>query len=514
MHRLLAIATGIRGILPAAALLAAVCLLASSPKSASASFEPEVEASLSNPAPGAHSDLTIDFSLPEGDVMPERIVASLPPEWGVVEGTNVPLGARVGRVRALATLGLINSPCNQILEMEFTMLNASLDTDDPIDFYTEDGGGDPTTVDWAEDIDDDRLVQAIDQWPEFLDRVLADADADPISRIAGMSIVASTPVLLQFVIFPPGAAVFDGFPAGNALGYPVVALLQDFGDPQAIPKPGVITDLCTPLVNVRTEFFGVSRDNEDTFTVNESGVDLLTNPQAGAYTFTVATTSQRDADGDGYENRLDTCALVPNVGNPRIPNSGDDDSDGLDKVCDPNDNPGTGGTNSDQDGDGYVNRQDNCPIIDNGEADDNQADADLDGIGDVCDPDPNNADAQGVPTLVCPVSVVHIGSARSPGTVSGGVEPCLVPEPADPAAKGNIDCDNDVDSVDALQTLRFIAGLDTSQAPGCPSVGPNQGDIDCDGDVDAVDALLILRFIAGLPVALPPGCPAVGTLPA
>jgi hypothetical protein len=34
-----------------------------------------------------------------------------------------------------------------------------------------------------------------------------------------------------------------------------------------------------------------------------------------------------------------------------------------------------------------------------------------------------------------------------------------------------------------------------------------QGDIDCNGDIDAVDALLILRHVAGLSVDLPPDCP-------
>ncbi len=43
------------------------------------------------------------------------------------------------------------------------------------------------------------------------------------------------------------------------------------------------------------------------------------------------------------------------------------------------------------------------------------------------------------------------------------------------------------------------------------SVGTVKGDINCDGQVDAVDALLILRYIVGLPVNLPPGCGAIGS---
>jgi hypothetical protein len=36
------------------------------------------------------------------------------------------------------------------------------------------------------------------------------------------------------------------------------------------------------------------------------------------------------------------------------------------------------------------------------------------------------------------------------------------------------------------------------------------GDIDCDGDVDAVDALQILRFVAGLPVNQQEQCTLIG----
>jgi hypothetical protein len=37
------------------------------------------------------------------------------------------------------------------------------------------------------------------------------------------------------------------------------------------------------------------------------------------------------------------------------------------------------------------------------------------------------------------------------------------------------------------------------------------GDTDCDEDVDSVDALRILRYVAGLPNDLPGGCPDIGT---
>ncbi len=37
------------------------------------------------------------------------------------------------------------------------------------------------------------------------------------------------------------------------------------------------------------------------------------------------------------------------------------------------------------------------------------------------------------------------------------------------------------------------------------------GDVDCDGDIDSVDALAILRYVVGLPLPLPDGCPEIGS---
>lgn len=78
-------------------------------------------------------------------------------------------------------------------------------------------------------------------------------------------------------------------------------------------------------------------------------------------------------------------------------------------------------------------------------------------------------------------------------------------------------------AVDALNTLKFVAGIPLGASPAgalgdtCPPFGfevPNGllvGDVDCDGDVDAVDALFLLRFLAALPLpGVPEGCPTVG----
>ena len=84
-----------------------------------------------------------------------------------------------------------------------------------------------------------------------------------------------------------------------------------------------------------------------------------------------------------------------------------------------------------------------------------------------------------------------------------------------PQLFGDIDCDGDVDSVDSLKTLRFVAGLPFGQTEPCPDVGSEVasifGDIDCDDDVDSVDSLKLLRFVAGLPFGQIEPCPEVGS---
>jgi hypothetical protein len=405
-------------IAPIIAVLAIVLAMAAS-DTAYATFTPELDVEIEDPAPESLSNYTLQFGLPEGDVNFGGVVGFLPPEWGIVAGADLPVGAVVGELRADATLGIINSPCNQVLPVEFTLLNGSLDQSDTIDFDTEDGGGDPFTEDWAEDLDDNGLIQAIDQWPDFIFRTLEDTTEEPIRRAAGMSIVASTPVLLQFLIFPPGTFINENIPNDAELGFPSVTLLQNAGDPEIEPEPGAITDFCTPLVSTNNSY-SVTLDNEDTPDVDEGGYPLFVNPQDGTYKFTVASAGQRDADGDTFENLLDTCALVPNIGNPRIPNEGDLDNDGLDAACDPNDDPSGGGTNADQDGDGYLNRQDNCPLIANGEDTTNQVDDDEDGIGDDCDPNPDSDDTEGELSLDTTDFELVIGD----GTGEGGPPDC------------------------------------------------------------------------------------------
>jgi len=420
----------------------------------------------------------------------------------------------VGHLESQATLGLVGAACNTELPVEFDMVNASIDLSDTVSFNDTSKDDNESTRDYAKDVNPENgLYDAFDKYPDFINRLFDADDLRPIRRSAGITILAGIPVLLQFLTFPPGTFINDTIPNDiSMLGYPTVVLLQDFGDPQTEPEPSAITDFCTPLVSTTT-FFGVTKDNAWTV-VDESGIPLLVNPQDGSYAFAVVSTGLRDADADGYEDSLDTCPYDTNLGNARITNDGDVDADGLDAACDPNDDPLTGGTNSDEDGDGYLNRQDNCPLVKNGQDMTNQADADLDQIGDVCDRDPSIADGE----LLIEQSTkdITIGS----GTGPGGPPDCLTlgcwspPTPAEPNAKGNVDCDGDIDALDALKELRYVAQLPVSQTPPCPLIGTDVasvwGDVDCSGGVTSVDALKILRFLAQLPVSQTEPCPDIG----
>ena len=89
---------------------------------------------------------------------------------------------------------------------------------------------------------------------------------------------------------------------------------------------------------------------------------------AKTFTITVADVFE-DADGDGIPDQTDNCQSSAN------PNQADADADGIGDVCD-----------SDIDGDGFANSSDNCPSTVNLD----QADFDADGSGDLCDLDDDN----------------------------------------------------------------------------------------------------------------------------
>jgi len=129
-------------------------------------------------------------------------------------------------------------------------------------------------------------------------------------------------------------------------------------------------------------------------------------------------------------------------------------------------------------------------------------------------------EAPGDPPTATPAPTATPVSTPTP---SATPSPTTTPTPTANALWGDNDCDIDADAVDGLKGLQHIAAIGFTQNEPCPDLGSDQeittagfglktwGDVDCDGDVDAVDALNILRFVAALPsLETGPDCPDVG----
>jgi hypothetical protein len=363
-------------------------------------FDPSFEVTLTQPAPQSASELKLNFRLDSGYQL-STAVLYIPYDWGVVRGEEIPIGTKVASTDSIGIYGFVNSACDQTFPITFELFNASLDPSQTVAFNDTElqQGLDPSTPgigiqDFAEDKDANGLFDAIDHNPDFLL-----SRQRPIARLAGIATLAGTPFLLQFLIFAPGTRLDFPDPALTQLiadvpqsGYPMVMVFQDFRNPDNSRAPGPVTDYCTPT--------------ETTISVLHTDPPLLVNPQSGSYVFTLVASSKRDADGDGFENSLDTCPFSANAGSPTILAHGDTDQDGMDAACDPNDDALSAGANADEDGDQYVNRQDNCPLVVNGYTDwravpvpeppGNQADQDFDDIGDVCDVNPDVPDGEAI----------------------------------------------------------------------------------------------------------------------
>ena len=116
-----------------------------------------------------------------------------------------------------------------------------------------------------------------------------------------------------------------------------------------------------------------------------------------------------------------------------------------------------------------------------------------------------------------PTPTPTAGPSETPGPTSTAT-PGPTGTPSGKSLMGDLDCDGDIDPVDALGDLRHVAGLSpVAQQEPCTDIGDpvgdlTQGDLDCDEDVDAVDALADLRHVAGLsPLQQQEPCPDVGS---
>ncbi len=319
-------------------------------------FHPSFAATVSDAAAGASADLTYEITLAADQPNFQAFFITIPERWHIVPGCAIPLGETVENVDWITTLGIINSACNALIPIQFTMRNASTDPSEPFDFIDDNGN----LVDGFEkDKDGSGLADVIEKYPDLLDNSFA--GRVPLRRAVGLSTIGGVPVIAQTLVFGP---------LDEVAGQTLVILFQDFPTARTTVSRSVITDQCTPFSLTLKELGA-----------GDKGEVLQQNPTAGSDTFALTAFGLRDADGDGIENALDTCPFDVNVGHPTVVGDGDADQDGLDAACDPNDLS----ANIDQDGDGTLNRGDLCPLVPGHDLAGEQKDSDLDQIGDECD---------------------------------------------------------------------------------------------------------------------------------
>jgi hypothetical protein len=344
-----------------------------------------------------------------------------PPGWKVAKDADIPDGTTVGTFKSEAVLGILDNACNTVVNVNFTLLDATTDRSKEVKALAP---GAKDRLSPLAKLDANGIPAGASGWPTYLNdgaqRVGMDL-SKLVARFVGINTkdVPGTTVILNFLIFQPGATVSDKIKLDPALGYPSVTVLQD--PTQAGSSQDPISDFCAPLWT------------ESTLNGTAGGATFRGNPADGTYDFVTWVLPAADANGDGIENALDPCPFSAKSGwDPRatlvVGMPGDQDADGLPDACDPfpavkslhSADNGIGG--SDEDADGWQNRGDNCPLVPNGPREanvagvGNQTDTDGDGLGDACDPNLTVRDGQGLP--VCLVNQVTIGS--------GG------PAPADP----------------------------------------------------------------------------------
>lgn len=330
---------------------------------------------------------------------------------GTTINTSLPVGEKVGGASMLYTLGLLNGPCTTPLNADVPLFNSEKSfgpvtplaegTADRFSNLVDDSAPSPSNsvaLDELADSDSPLITGTVSMYDNFLDPDLEypggpNGPAPPVTPLARYSGAFKLPAggewhvmtvfqfdsgsLLPFSADPNNYLHPLGRAGTMSTSDKVMAIVFD-DITQAIDTPTPISDICSPL-QLDLMLLGTT----------PGGFDRMMTPTAGSVMVNEWSYSQRDLDGDGFENQYDTCPTLPNVG--------DVDGDGMDDACDV-----TSGI--DGDGDGWQNRADNCPNVFNpGLAQINSemltayavAAADggprTDGIGDACDPDPTHA---------------------------------------------------------------------------------------------------------------------------
>ena len=113
---------------------------------------------------------------------------------------------------------------------------------------------------------------------------------------------------------------------------------------------------------------------------------------------------------------------------------------------------------------------------------------------------------------LCDITFQAVGEICQTSELLPGVEELCLTDATCPAVNiepgsihvgticGDVDCDGDVDAVDALFVLQYVVGmrLGGDQCPSPPgALYLPTADVNCDGIVDAVDAMFILQYVVG-----------------
>jgi hypothetical protein len=420
-----------------------------------------------------------------------RHISFIPGAFGVPNDAVVPNGAVVGQLALEDAESTANGACSNSSFLTYDLLDASTNTANTVaDTPRIPSGAWPGFA----DANANTLPDAVDKYPNFLNNVFP--GVTPRARAYGSLPASEAGVnrVINVLTFEPGTNLPGMSPMPAALGYVIVTVRQD---PTAPATASAITEVCTFSRYTRQDN-GLTGNNPST-PANEGGIIFRANPSAdGSYTFVDYGQSARDFDNDGIENPLDSCPTVSTPSwNPRAGDPLDDpDDDGIPGKDDPAAGEqlqaGTGcdptplTANTDHDGDGYLNRQDNCSLVANGPAQDNQADPDGDGIGSACDV----VDSKGDGHLheVCVTDNEMIGTGGSPTTpacpqfvpdqdndgFSRTTELHVTTDPADPCGQTAWPADlvstgistNDIDIVDIASFVAPVRRINTSPGDG------------------------------------------------
>jgi hypothetical protein len=553
------------------ALVAVAFALSAEGGAEAQTFKPVNGYSLTDSTPGANSNSTLFTGVPAPDLnLEDASSINLNPIDGYsATGLEAPIGAGVGTLAANAAVGLLGNPCNSAITPNFNLYNASVDISDQLGPGDGDGDGKGDT-EWIlkeqalwpvpKSQGNPQLEDYLEKYPWFLNTMLDPDGSGPLlpiqprARFAGHDDVVGFNVIVQFLVFTPGqvaglGGIFSQLTADKGAAS-LIILDNPIGEGEA--TPGAIADFCTPL-STTTPLLGVTTDNTNTTTVNESGYTRQANPAAntgvrasGTHMAYYYVQSERNIDNDPFENDFDACRYTDDLAtwNPRVGPSppctggsqpGDQDCDMLPTSCDPDDHwtsVSDNGKDTDEDADGYDNAQDNCPLVANGCKDsgchpdifdptwDNQEDTDSglvnadlgprsDALGDACDDsdDSGNEDGAGVGT--CNDGIDNPGG----DTLIDGNDPDCVPQMdrADPPVTGNpVDPQNGEYYHGLPWAAECVGGVDADNDGYCLALETALGSSDADGPETAAECTNNTDDPADGDAVINDGCPRVG----